>query len=313
MVFYRDCKLRLPCLEVIALLVILPAYALCSDLLLTMADSLMCSRFYDDAITEYRRYLFFNPHGELVDDTYSKIGYCYAHLERWDKAVEAMDKSILFAESDSLLDQRKIDRAVILLVLGNHETAQLNLKQVAHFSNYENIRKRSGMLLFLSKIFTHDWEATLNVYRSLIRDQFIESDSLESTLIKASKVNYKSPKIAMLLSTLIPGGGQIYSGRWLSGLNAMLLNGTLGYLTVNNIIKERYISGSLVFIFLFQRYYDGNRHHAYSTAIEQNDRIDSRYEKEILNLIRETHDLSDRIPIQPTFRKKFKIKYEKLQ
>jgi len=298
MVFYRDFKLRLPCLKVIALLLILPAYALSSEPLLTMADSLMCSGFYDNAITEYRRYLFFNPYNELTDDTYSKIGYCYAHLEKWDKAVEAMDKSILFAETDSLLNQRKIDRAVILLTLGDNEVAQLNLKQVAHFSSYENIRKRSGMLLFLSKIFAHDWEAALNVYRSLIRDQFIESDSLESTLIKASKVNYKSPKIAMLLSTLIPGGGQIYSGRWPSGLNAILLNGALGYLTVNNIIKKRYISGSLIFIFLFQRYYDGNRHHAYSTAIEQNNRIDSYYEKEILNLIRETYDLSGRIPMQ---------------
>ena len=298
MIFYGDCKLRLTCLKVIALLLIIPAYALSSDPLLTMADSLMCSGFYDDAITEYRRYLFFNSHDELTDDTYSKIGYCYAHLEKWNKAVEAMDKSILFAESDSLLDQRKIDRAVILLALGDNGSAQLNLKQVAHFSNYENIRKRGGILLFLSEILAHDWEAALNVYRSLIRDQFIESDSLESTLIKASKVNYKSTEIAMLLSTLIPGGGQIYSGRWLSGLNAILLNGALGYLTVNNIIKKRYISGSLIFIFLFQRYYDGNRHHAYSTAIEQNNRIDSYYEKEILNLIREIYDLSGRIPMQ---------------
>jgi len=298
MIFYGDYKLRLPCLKVLALLLILPAYALSSDPLLTLADSLMCSGFYDDAITEYRRYLFFNPHDELTDDIYSKIGYCYAHLEKWNKAVEAMDKSILFAESDSLLDQRKIDRAVILLALGDNGSAQLNLKQVAHFSNYENIRKRGGILLFLSEILAHDWEAALNVYRSLIRDQFIESDSLEPILLKASKVNYKSPKIAMLLSTLIPGGGQIYSGRWLSGLNAILLNGALGYLTVNNIIKKRYISGSLIFIFLFQRYYDGNRHHAYSTAIEQNNRIDSYYEKEILNLIREIYDLSGRIPMQ---------------
>lgn len=297
-VFCKDCKLRLHCLKVIALLLILHAYSKASDPLLMMADSLMSSGFYDEAITEYGRYLFFNPHTKSLDDTYSKMGYCYAHLQKWDKAIEVMDKSILFAESDSLLDQRKIDRAVILLALGDNDGAQFALKQVAHFSNYEDMRKRGSMLLFLSKIFTYDWEAALNVYRSLIRGQFIESDSLESTLMKASKGNYKSPKSAMLLSTLIPGGGQIYCGRWLSGLNAMLLNGALGYLTVNNIIKERYVSGFLVFIFLYQRYYNGNRHQAYGIAIEQNDKIDGRYEKEIVNLIRETYDLSDRIPIR---------------
>jgi tetratricopeptide (TPR) repeat protein len=263
-----------------------------------MADSLLSSGFYDDAITEYQRYLFFNPGSKLLDDTYSKIGYCYAHLEKWNRAVEAMDKSILLAEDDSLLDQRRIDRAVILLTLGDDEGAQFGLKPVAHFSNYEDIRKRAGMLLFLSTVFTHDWETALYVYRSLIKDQFIESDAVESTLMKASKVNYKSPKTAMYLSTLIPGGGQIYNGRWLSGLNAMLLNGALGYLTVDNIIEERYVSGFLVFIFLYQRYYNGNRHHAYSITIEQNTQIDSGYEKEVLNLIRETYNLSDRTPIR---------------
>jgi tetratricopeptide (TPR) repeat protein len=281
-----------------ALLLMLHSYVKASDPLLVMADSLMSSGFYDDAITEYGRYLFFNPHGKLVDDTYSRIGYCYAHLEKWDKAIEAMDKSILFAEMDSLLDQRKIDRSVILLASGDNDQAQFDLKQVAHFSKYENIRKKGGMLLFLSTIFNHDWEASLYVYHSLIKGQLIQSDSLESTLMKASKISYKSPRTAMLLSTLIPGGGQMYNGRWLSGLNAMLLNGALGYLTVNNFVKERYVSGFLVLIFPYQRYYNGNRYQAYNTAIEQNNKIDRRYEKEILSLIRKTYNLSDRIPIR---------------
>jgi tetratricopeptide (TPR) repeat protein len=263
-----------------------------------MGDSLMSSGFYDEAITEYDRYLFFNSGSRWPDDTYSKIGYCYAHLEKWDKAFEMINKSILFARSDSLLDQRRIDQAVILLALGNNGEAQLNLRQMAYFSNYEAIRKRSGMLLFLSEIFTHDWEDALYVYRSLIKSQLIGSDSLESILIEASKVDYKSPNKAMLLSTLIPGGGQMYNGRWLSGLNAMLLNGALGYLTVDNFVKERYVSSFLVLIFLYQRYYNGNRYQAYNTAIEQNDRIDSGYEKAILNLIRENYNLSNKIPIR---------------
>jgi hypothetical protein len=152
------------------------------------------------------------------------------------------------------------------------------------------------MLLFLSETFTHDWKAALYSYRSLIKSQLFESDSLESILIEASKADYKSPNKAMLLSTLIPGGGQMYTGRWLSGLNAMLLDGALGYLTVDNFVKERYVTGFLIFIFPFQRYYNGNRYQAYNTAIEQNDKIDRRYEKEILDLIRKTYDLSDSIP-----------------
>jgi tetratricopeptide (TPR) repeat protein len=285
-------------LKVVALLLILHGYIIASDPLLAMGDSLLSSGFYDEAITEYDRYLFFNPNSRWLDDTYSKIGYCYAHLEKWDKSFEAMDKSISFARSDSSLEQRKIDRAVILLSLGNNDEAQLDLGQMAHFSNYEVVRKRSGMLLFLSETFTHDWKAALHSYRSLIKSQLFESDSLESILIEASEAGYKSPNKAMLISTFIPGGGQMYTGRWLSGLNAMLLDGALGYLTVDCFVKERYVTGFLVFIFPFQRYYNGNRYQAYHTAIEHNDRIDRRFEKEILNLIRKTYNLSDGIPIR---------------
>jgi tetratricopeptide (TPR) repeat protein len=120
-------------LKIVALLLILHGYIIASDPLLVMGDSLLSSGFYDEAITEYDRYLFFNPGNKWLDDTYSKIGYCYAHLEKWDKSFEAMDKSILFARSDSSLDERKIDRAVILLSLGNNDEAQLDLEQMVHF------------------------------------------------------------------------------------------------------------------------------------------------------------------------------------
>lgn len=292
---YKDYKLRFCCLKIIVLLLIFRIHANASDPLLTMADSLMSSGFYDSAITEYYRYLFFNPNSRLLDDTYSKIGYCYAYLEKWNKAVKTMDESILFAENDSLLYQRKIDRAIILLVSNNIDEAKFDLKQIACFSIHEDTRNRATMLLFLSAIFSHDWKVALNIYRSLIKSKYLVPDSIESILIKASNINYKSPITAMFLSTLIPGVGQIYSGKWLSGLNTMSLNGALGYLTVNNIIKESYVSGFLVYIFLFQRYYNGNRHHAYNIAIEQNEKIDRRYEKEILNLIRKNYNLSGRI------------------
>ena len=90
----------------------------------------------------------------------------------------------------------------------------------------------------------------------------------------------------MLLSSIIPGLGQAYCGHWLEGLNALLLNSLNCYLTINNLINERYVTGTLVFFLLYQRYYSGNRHHAYDTAVKENERKDALFEKAALDLIK---------------------------
>lgn len=261
-----------------------------SDPLLELADSLKSSGFYDDAITEYYRYSFFNPHSNLLDDAYSKIGFCFANMNKWDEAIEAMDRSIFFAQNDSLIEQRKIDQAVVYLASGNTAKAQFYLKWAVSSSAYDDVRDRATMLLFISLILNHNWQTASYTYQSAIKNQLMESALMESTLFDATNYDYKSPAAASLLSTFIPGTGQIYNGRWLTGLNAMALNSALGYLTVNNFITERYISGFLSFMFLFQRYYSGNRYQAYRMTVEHNDMIDSNYEQILLKLIYKNHN-----------------------
>ena len=268
------------------------------DPLLELADSLMLSRFYNDAITEYYRYSFFNSHSSCLDDIYSKVGFCFANQMKWDDAIEATDKSIFYAQNDSLIEQRKVDRAVMYLASGNIDKAQFYLKEIASSSTDIDVRDRASILLFLSLILNHDWQAAYDTYELEIKNQHIESVLLESSLINAINIDYKSPTIASLLSTLIPGMGQFYNGRWLAGFNAMALNGTFGYLTINSFIKERYTSGFLVFIFLFQRYYSGNRYQASHHAIKHNEMANSYYEKIILDHIKSIYDINQTSPLR---------------
>ena len=292
MVFCRGCKWRLYCLKIILLILIFQTSVMAEDPLLELADSLMLSRFYNDAITEYYRYSFFNSHSSCLDDIYSKVGFCFANQMKWDDAIEAIDKSIFYAQNDSLIEQRKVDRAVMYLASGNIDKAQSYLKEIASSSTDNDVRDRANILLFLSLILSHDWQAAYDTYELEIKNQHIESVLLESALINAINIDYKSPTISSLLSTLIPGMGQFYNGRWLAGLNAMALNGTFGYLTINSLIKERYTSGFLVFIFLFQRYYNGNRYQASHHAIEHNEMANSYYEKIILDHIQSIYDIN---------------------
>lgn len=279
-----DCRLKLHCPKSLILSIVFFGYAAASDRQLTMADSLVSCGFYDDAITEYYRFIFLNPVNPTINEIYSKVGYCYGELEQWDRAGEAMAKAIGSASNDSLKQQRLIDKAVIDLASGKIGEARSEF-QLSLNSRYDDNSERASYLLFLSCILDHDWKRALDIYRTSALSGYFRSDSLESLLTKASRAKYKSPNKAVLLSTLIPGAGQIYCGGWRTGLNAFALNGGLGYWTVNSLVRKRYASGAMIFYFLFQRYYKGNLDHSYNLAVLANEEKDNRIEKEIIHLM----------------------------
>ena len=276
------------CLKIIPLVFMLFAVSVAfADPVLNMADSLKTSGFYDDAVTEYRRFLFFNDSPEKRSPVYSRLGYCYAYLGDRDAALDALNRAINFAENDSLAFQYRIDRAVIFTAVNEIAQAEVELEGVIAFADSGSLKKRAGELMFLVKVLRHDWSGAQVIYDTLLRKENELSDSLRLVLAEASDINYKSPGKAMLLSTFLPGLGQVYNGRWLSGLNALALNFALGYLTVDLLSDREYVPAFLSLAFLFQRYYNGNRGTAYNQAVEHNHRLDLLYENEILRLIKQ--------------------------
>jgi tetratricopeptide (TPR) repeat protein len=290
-----DWKLNLRCLSLTILVVGLSDLAAAADPLLNLADSLMHIGFYEEAITEYSRYMFFNPDREIASDAYSKIGYCHAYLGRFDEAIGTLDKSIFLAANDSIARERRINRLAILMASGNYGSAEFQLKKEIGLSADDKPNKRARILLFLDEILMHKWQDASATYRILSKDGGVETDSLTLVLARAAKAGRKSPETAMMLSALFPGLGQIYVGKYLAGLDALALNVGLGYWTVSDIIKERYVSGALVFTFLFRRYFIGNRIQAYDLAVKRNAGIDDNYERQILNIVSAKFSLSDSV------------------
>ena len=68
-------------------------------------------------------------------------------------------------------------------------------------------------------------------------------------------------------------------------MNALLLNGVLGYVTLDAAIERDYDDAVLSFFFLFHRYYSGNRYRAVEAAQTFNDRKNRRYVEKILQAL----------------------------
>lgn len=250
---------------------------------LELADSLAAAGFYDEAITEYYRYIFFNPEDTLLSDVYPKIGYCYGDLEAWEKALSAIDVAILVSGTESQVMQRKIDKAAIYLASSKNDEAINELRNLDLTDSSSVVR--ADNLLFLAYTLDHNWPVALDLFHQSSISNRPNAALIESTLVRAMKVKYKSTSTASMFSAVVPGAGQIYNGRYLAAVNALAINGAFGYWTVDNIINENYTSAFLVFLFFFERYYEGNRYQADLQAQRHNAAIDSRFEREILDLL----------------------------
>ncbi len=248
------------------------------DPALKSGDYFLNAGEYNNAVTEYRRYLFFNPSSELHSYAYYKMSIAFRSQHRWDKAIEAMRHSILTASSDSAADERKIDYAVILLVKGENRKAEIKLLQIESNTELISIKKRAVFLRGVVLLKEYKFEQAQNVFRSYLtmdsssgnEDIFNAVDSMLSEVIK---MNYKSPRFAKYLSTFMPGAGQVYSGNSFDGINAFIINGLTGYLTVSSIIAGNIGNAMLSYFFLFNRYYFGNRNNAEELARKHNEEI----------------------------------------
>jgi len=274
-----------PCLRILPVLLLLAVSASAADPVLSLADSLKSAGFYNDAVTEYRRYLFFNPFDSNNSDIHAALCYCYVELGDKKAAFRAMGRAVKYAANDSVKIHRRLDRAVIAIAMDDLDFAERELTTLAIDTNRDLVNRRAGVLLFLTYVFKNDWKASRQVRNLLTADGYVFSDSLVYILDEACRSRRKSPAKAALLSTLIPGLGQVYNGQWLTGLHALALNAAMGYLTVSLVIDEAYVSSFLSFVFLFQRYYEGNRQYAFKGVEEHNLQKDIYYRQLILMFI----------------------------
>jgi hypothetical protein len=110
---------------------------------------------------------------------------------------------------------------------------------------------------------------------------------LDALLVAAARARTKSPALAKWLSIFLPGSGQIYCGEWIDGLNALALSVATGYLLVGNILEKRIQEVALNSLFLFNRFYQGDKDNAVSLALRSNERLNRSLAEKILNVLKE--------------------------
>lgn len=259
------------------------------DAVLDLADKFFDSDFYEEAITEYQRYIFFNKTGEEVSYAYYKIGLAYRNLRNFEKSLNALELSAGAAFSDTTKDERKIDIAVNLIASREYSKAKFILLKLISFSEIPEIRKKASLFLGIAHLYCYEWESAKDALEIYFKENGKSKTVflIDSLLSQAENVNYKSPTTAKWLSTFIPGTGQIYAGNSGSGINALVLNGANIYFIIYKLLKEEYGNAYIIYFFLFRRYYLGNIYNAGKEAREYNRKINEETAENVFNLLKE--------------------------
>ena len=228
------------------------------------ADSLFNSANYFDAITEYKRLLFFDKENEFAFYGNYKIGLSYKNGGKYDDAV----KYFRLAENQAKRKSEKL-KARFQVVRSNilRGTTEIAL-------NYLNrLEKEINDSLTLNKIFYwRGWAYMFSDEWDSAKTEFAKINT-KHELIKICNdvINQKySVTFAKLFSYILPGAGQFYTGHYISGLMSLGMNILWGYFTVSAFIADRVFDGIVIGNLLWFRFYRGNYQNAEKFARQKN-------------------------------------------
>lgn len=275
----------------LCLLTLLPcAPLLAHGMSLDFAEHLYDYGQYEDAITEYRRFAFLNPESKSVSYAYYKMGLAYRNERQWDRSTLAFEQSIRTAQNDSVRTEREISLAVVTTAKGEFDLAEFQLVRIELYSRFPTLRRKAAFLRGINCLYQFKWEKARHAFQVCFEDtiepfEFSQHASrIDSLILLAEHSPQKNPNMAKWLSTFLPGAGQFYAEDWRNGVNALAINSATGYLLVNNIAQRHWKDATMTYLFLFNRYYLGNKYHAAKSAEDFNRRVNEESAERILDL-----------------------------
>ncbi len=225
--------------------------------------SLFRQEKYFDAVTELERLNFFDKGKKYAYESNLLIGKSYKEGGKFSDALKYFKLAEINAADDSDLFKAKI-YAVRLNIL--RRTTGHARRLLDQLQEDERFKEKADEIIYWrgwSYIFGDEWENAAEQFSG------IKNDSLQKLCqdVSSDKYNVTTAKI---LSYIIPGAGQFYTGHYFSGFLSLGWNVLWGYLTVKAFNSERIFDGLVTGNFLWLRFYAGNLQNAEKFAKEEN-------------------------------------------
>jgi len=230
---------------------------------LKFADSLFYAENYFDAITEYKRLLFFDTENQFRFYSNYQIGQCYKSGAKYSEAIKYFVLAEINSRNDEEIFKCKIEQVRTNILRKTVPRAEKILEDMMKDKRFSDHNKEMKYWLGWTFIFSDQWEQAYEIFSE------IDETNLAQICLNTSEKLY-SVDFAKYSSMILPGFGQFYTGEYLSGLLSIAWNVFAGYLTINAFNQERIFDGIVTANLLWFRFYRGNFQNAEKFAQEKN-------------------------------------------
>jgi hypothetical protein len=228
-----------------------------------LAKKLYEDEKYFDAVTEFKRLLFFYEGDNYSYESNLLIGLSYKEGAKFSEAIQHFALAELNSKN---VNEVFIARLEIIKVNILRRTTQRALALLDSLENDLRFNKNSEEINYWrgwAYIFSDDWERAALTFSEIQKAHHLAliCDSVDNDLY--------NPELAKYLS-IVPGAGQFYTGEYISGLISIGWNVLWGYLTINAFMEDRVFDGLMIGTLLWWRFYSGNIQNAEKFALEKN-------------------------------------------
>jgi hypothetical protein len=219
------------------------------------------------AVTEYLRFLYLFPESPLVGQAKEELGGVFeergmgAHARRWWQAA-----------LEDGLNPRKLQLRIAESYFRDGDILSARLI-------YQDLRSEGsevGACGYLHCLMREYRWGEAKEAAAELSEKDPAWRPLSLSLEEAVKIPYLLPERAAVLSTYLPGSGQIYAGQLPSSLGSLLLNGGGVFFALSRLSKGDWI-GSLAFLSLTSRFYQGGIENAREFAAFRNEKMDRAF------------------------------------
>ncbi len=197
------------------------------------ADALFRESDYLNAAHEYKRLLFLHPDAPQSDFIAFRVAASYQNAGQLKNAIRAYQHLIDTYPKSTLVARAKNNIAQCHILSGDRQQGLTSLKQFLTEHKKSDLAPRVHFTMGILHIDRGEWTAANSVWTQVAltysESPFAEvSDRLARMVKNAETLPHRSPTIAGALSVLVPGGGQVYTGRTVEGLSAFASIAILG-------------------------------------------------------------------------------------
>ena len=228
------------------------------------ANNLYNSRQYFDAITEYKRLLFFDSLSTIKYKVNYNIADCYKSGGKFDDAI----KYFSIASANTIDDEEVFDAKVQIIrsniLRKTTDRALLLCDEIDKDPRFKYKTDKTNYWRGWAYMFADDWINAAKMFDKISYNHELKILAEQTDRAKVSVT------FAKVISYILPGAGSIYSGKVLSGFMSLGWNALSGYWTINSFNAGRIFDGIVVGDLVWLRFYRGSIQNAGDFAIEKN-------------------------------------------